>query len=69
MKKIISSQKKYLKGFITQSMKSSTKKVAGRNVVSKLTLPTSFIKGIQNPIKIKKCKNTGMALLKKAMNM
>lgn len=71
MKKIISSQKKSLKGFITQSVKSSTKKVKGgkgKKTISKLSMPVSFIKGEQNPVKLKKSKNTGLAMLKKAFN-
>lgn len=68
MKKIISSQKKSLKGFITQSVKSSTRNIKGKKVISKLSMPVSFIKGEQNPIKLKKGKNTGLAMLKKACN-
>jgi hypothetical protein len=68
MKKIISSQKKSLKGFITQSVKSSTKKASGKKTISKLSMPVKFIKGEQNPVKLKKGKNTGLAMLQRACN-
>jgi len=67
MKQIISSSKVPLKGYTVQSFNSSSKKVKGgkgKKTISKATMPVSFKKGTNNPIKYKNM--NGMDILKKA---
>lgn len=63
---IISTLKIPLKGFVKQSLKMKKKNMKGRSVITKLTMPTTFVKGEQNPIKLKKSKNTGLKMLERA---
>lgn len=67
MKKVISSAKVGIKGYETQSFKSSNKKVKGgksKKTVSKLTMPVAFKKGTKNPVKSKQVTNGYDMLLK-----
>lgn len=61
--KPISSLKVPLKGFISQSISTSTKNVNGKKVISKLSMPVNYTKGEKNPIKLKKnVENLGKAM-------
>jgi len=62
--KPISTLKVPLKGYISQSISTSTKKIKGQTVISKLSMPVTYIKGEQNPIKLKKANER----LEKAMS-
>lgn len=59
--KPISSLKVPLKGFISQSISTKTKKIKGKKVISKLSMPVKFVKGEQNPVKLKKAHEDRLA--------
>lgn len=60
---IVQTNKVPLKGFNTTSTKVQTKKINGKQVIHKMTMPTKFVPGENNPVKLKKSKNAAVAMV------